>query len=92
MDLATRKLLYRGQSRDGLYPIPLALFGGTTRPQAHSVSLPVWHQRLGHANLENVKRVLRHNNLSFSNKHLPAICPDCCLGKMHKLSFPVSTF
>ncbi|CAN1127052.1 Retrovirus-related Pol polyprotein from transposon RE2, partial [Linum perenne] len=92
MDLVTRRQLFRGQSRDGLYPIPLAMFRDVSHPQVHFASLPVWHQRLGHAHLESVKQVLRRNSLPFSNKRLPAICPDCSLGKMHKLPFPVSTF
>ncbi|CAN1152237.1 Retrovirus-related Pol polyprotein from transposon RE2, partial [Linum perenne] len=92
MDLVTRQQLFRGQSKDGLYPVPLALFQEATRPKANLASLPVWHQRLGHAHLESVKTVLRHNNLAFSNKRLPAVCPDCCLGKMHKLPFPVSRY
>ncbi|CAN1184109.1 Retrovirus-related Pol polyprotein from transposon RE2, partial [Linum perenne] len=92
MDLTTRKVLFQGRSSDGLYPIPMAMLESLTRPQANSATLPTWHNRLGHANLETVKRVLRMNNLAFSNKHFPAICPDCCLGKMHKLPFPVSTY
>ncbi|CAN1817779.1 Retrovirus-related Pol polyprotein from transposon RE1, partial [Linum perenne] len=91
MDLSTRRQLFKGQSRDGLYPIPLALFEDV-QPQAHSVTLSTWHRRLGHANLDTVKHALRRSDLSFSNKRLPAICPDCCLGKMHKLPFPVSRF
>ncbi|CAN1131168.1 hypothetical protein LINPERHAP2_LOCUS6244, partial [Linum perenne] len=59
MDLVTHKQLFKGQSKDGLYPVPLALLQEATHPQANLASLPVWHQRLGHAHLESVKKVLR---------------------------------
>ncbi|CAN1157839.1 Retrovirus-related Pol polyprotein from transposon RE2 [Linum perenne] len=88
-DLKTRKVLIQGRSSDGLYPIPLAKLDGALRPQVYSATLPTWHHRLGHANLETVKRVLRQNNLAFSNKRFPAICPNCCSRKMHKLHFLV---
>ncbi|CAN1172865.1 hypothetical protein LINPERPRIM_LOCUS8911, partial [Linum perenne] len=71
MDLITRRQLFRGQSKDGLYPVPLAIFEDVARPQVHSVSLPTWHQRLGHANLDSVKHVLRRYNFPFSNKRFP---------------------
>ncbi|CAN1321881.1 hypothetical protein LINPERPRIM_LOCUS32185, partial [Linum perenne] len=61
MDLSTRRQLFKGQSRDGLYPIPLALFEDV-QPQAHSVTLSTWHRRLGHANLDTVKHALRRSD------------------------------
>ncbi|CAN1798348.1 Retrovirus-related Pol polyprotein from transposon RE1, partial [Linum perenne] len=90
MDLMTRRVLYRGRSKNGLYAIPMSLI----RPPivAHAASLPIWHQRLGHAHLENVKRVLRRYHISFPNKRIPSVCSGCCLGKMHKLPFPVSDY
>ncbi|CAN1185473.1 hypothetical protein LINPERHAP2_LOCUS37572 [Linum perenne] len=68
------------------------MFREVSQPQVHSTSLPVWRQRLSHANLESVKQVLYRQNLYFSNKCLPTICANCCLGKMHKLPFLVSNF
>ncbi|CAN1286918.1 Retrovirus-related Pol polyprotein from transposon RE2, partial [Linum perenne] len=91
MDLASRRILYQGQSKDGLYSIPLSLLH-RGQPRANSVSLSTWHRRMGHANMENVKRVLRTCEISFSNKHMPHLCEDCCVGKMHKQSFPLSNF
>ncbi|CAN1836113.1 Retrovirus-related Pol polyprotein from transposon RE2, partial [Linum perenne] len=90
MDLTTRRVLYRGRSKNGLYVVPMSLI----RPPivAHTASLPVWHQRLGHAHLENVKCVLRRYQISFPNKRIPSVCSGCCLGKMHKLPFHVSNY
>ncbi|CAN0843747.1 Retrovirus-related Pol polyprotein from transposon RE1 [Linum grandiflorum] len=63
-DFRTRRMLFQGQSKDGLYPIPLDLFPNSVASQAHSaISLPIWHQLMGHANLDNVKRILRRYDL-----------------------------
>ncbi|CAN1176611.1 hypothetical protein LINPERHAP2_LOCUS32625 [Linum perenne] len=79
----TRKVIYQGRSKNGLYVIPMFVIH--TYGVAYAASLPVWHQRLGHAHLENVKRVLRRYQISFPNKRFPSVCLGCCLGKMHKL-------
>ncbi|CAN1790010.1 hypothetical protein LINPERHAP1_LOCUS18682, partial [Linum perenne] len=71
-----------------LYPVPISLFQGSPSPQEHLVSLLVWHQRLGHAHLENVKKILRRYYLPCSSKRCPSVCSGCCLRKMHKLPFP----
>ncbi|CAN1182594.1 hypothetical protein LINPERHAP2_LOCUS36058 [Linum perenne] len=68
------------------------MFEDVTKLHVHSVFLPYLHQRLGHANLDGVNQVLRRYDLPFSNKRLSVICLDCCLGKMHKLPFPISSF
>ncbi|CAN1339954.1 Retrovirus-related Pol polyprotein from transposon TNT 1-94, partial [Linum perenne] len=91
MDLASRQILYHGQSKDGLYPIPLSLLH-RTQPRVNNISLSTWHRRMGHANMENVKRVLRKLSISYSNKQIPNFCQDCCVGKMHKQPFPLSTY
>ncbi|CAN1138937.1 hypothetical protein LINPERHAP2_LOCUS10966, partial [Linum perenne] len=42
MDLMTRRVLYRGRSKNGLYAVPMSLFRSPII--AHAASLPVWHQ------------------------------------------------
>ncbi|CAN1163242.1 Retrovirus-related Pol polyprotein from transposon RE2 [Linum perenne] len=84
-------MIYQGRSNNGLYTIPLSLLH-RTRPSVNSASLTTWHRRLGHANMESVKRTLRSSDIYFSNKRLPHICHDCCVGKMHKQPFPLSTY
>ncbi|CAN1122230.1 hypothetical protein LINPERHAP1_LOCUS6560 [Linum perenne] len=83
----TRKFIYQGRSKNGLYAILMSVIPPPV--VAHTASLLVWHQRLAHAHLENVKRVLRRYQIYFPNKRLPSVCSGCCLGKMHKLPFHV---
>ncbi|CAN1263351.1 Retrovirus-related Pol polyprotein from transposon TNT 1-94 [Linum perenne] len=93
MNLGSRQTIYKGRSKDGLYPIPLALFETRRgQPSVHNVTLSTWHRRMGHANLDSVKKLLRRYALPFSNKRLPHICHDCCVGKMHKLPFNSSFY
>ncbi|CAN1139111.1 Retrovirus-related Pol polyprotein from transposon RE2 [Linum perenne] len=90
-DLSSRRILYQGRSRDRLYSIPFSLLD-RRQPRANSVSLTTWHRRMGHANMDSVKRVLRDCSISFSNKRVTHLCSDCCAGKMHKQPFPLSNY
>lgn len=54
-------------------------------------SLAVWHHRLGHANFNSVKQILRKCNVSLPNKHDSLLCKSCNLGKAHRLHDPTST-
>src|SRR4051812_29006316 len=62
----------------------------TDVPSANSTSIEsnlpnVWHLRLGHPNLQNLKHVLQSCNIPFSNKDQSLFCTACCMGKAHCL-------
>jgi hypothetical protein len=99
-DLPMGKLLYRGPSKNGLYPL-----GGDhlplQSPSSHqssfsslqstkSVSSKVWHDRLGHPNSQVLQGFLPHVNTSSSNKTESLACTHCIQGKMTRLPFTKS--
>ncbi|CAN1314844.1 Retrovirus-related Pol polyprotein from transposon RE1 [Linum perenne] len=63
-DLESRRIVYQGQSKNGLYTIPLSLLH-RVQPKVNSATLTTWHRRLGHANMENVKRTLHNSDIIF---------------------------
>lgn len=50
-----------------------------------SLSLRVWHERLGHQNVKYVKKFLTENDIEYVNDDFT--CEACVLGKQHRLSF-----
>ncbi|CAN1188063.1 Retrovirus-related Pol polyprotein from transposon RE2 [Linum perenne] len=91
MDRESHKILFQGRSRDGLYHIPFSLLH-RVQPKVNLVTLSTWHRRLGHVNMECVKRALRTLDIQFSNKRMAHICHDCCVGKLHKQPFSLSHY
>ena len=89
------RLLYKGLSRNGVYPIQSStLFNFASNKiacNAHSVSShkwQLWHSRLGHPSnkvLTNLFSSLQCNS-SVASMH----CKHCLDGKMHQLPFLVS--
>ena len=103
MDLATRKVLYQGLSKDGVYPIPfpsqlsadsaiassLAFKSSVTTPVSNEAML--WHQRLCHPCSKLLHSALSSFNNSvkiFVHDDICSQCKSCISAKMHKLSFP----
>uniref|UniRef100_A0A2N9H7Q7 Integrase catalytic domain-containing protein n=1 Tax=Fagus sylvatica TaxID=28930 RepID=A0A2N9H7Q7_FAGSY len=94
-DLPTGRLLYKGLSRNGVYPIQSStLFNFASNKiacTAHSISShkwQLWHSRLGHPSnkvLTNLFPSLQCNS-SVASMH----CKHCLAGKMHQLPFPIS--
>ena len=90
-DMPTGKLLYRGPSKNGLYPID----GVSLPPPCHtsnfsskSVSSKVWHDRLGHPNSQVQQRIFSNSPVhnSSSNKTESA-CTHCIQEKMTHFPF-----
>ena len=50
----------------------------------------LWHKCLGHPSGKVVKSVLTHCNIKHINEQPSSLCQACCLGKLHKLPFPIS--
>lgn len=55
-----------------------------------STSLQLWHERMGHQNITQVKRFLTSINKPFVELQSFA-CDDCIIGKHHRSPFPRST-
>lgn len=88
-DRTTGKILFRGLSRNGLYPFPsfnrssstFAFLGAKT-------TASIWHQRLGHPSptiLQNLAPSLSLQGASSSQ-----FCESCQLAKSSKLPFSIS--
>jgi hypothetical protein len=96
-DMPKGKLLYRGPSKNGLYPL-----GGITLTQHHhtsnfssfqstkSVSSKVWHDRLGHPNSQVVHRIFPHGHKLSPSKTESIPRTHCIKGKMTHLPFQKS--
>lgn len=52
-------------------------------------SLRIWHERLGHQNLEYVRKFLKNNETDFVDEKFD--CDGCAFGKLHRLSFKLRT-
>ena len=59
------------------------------------ISLTTWHQRLGHADHRNIRRMADLKLVEGINLGngpiIPCVCDDCAKGKMHKSTFKLST-
>ena len=56
--------------------------------QAVRNSLFSWHKRMGHQNVDQVKKILRSKNNFFKNQKF--CYEDYIIGKMYRLPFPKS--
>jgi hypothetical protein len=96
-DLPTGRLLYKGLSRNGVYPIQSHLFKSTafnkTACAAHYVSSDkwlLWHSRLGHPSAKVLASIFPSLSPNSLSKSVTEHCHHCLAGKMHKLPFPMS--
>lgn len=82
----------------GLYPIHSRTLSSTPSsfPTVNTiVSSPsdcyfLWHNRLGHTNLDTLNSVLKSCNMSTLNRKKTEFCVACCLGKSHRLPSSLS--
>jgi hypothetical protein len=91
-DLKSRRLLFQGPSRGGLYPWPSQL-PHSSSPFAlvgERVSLDQWHSRLGHPAMRVVHCVLSSYQLPVKSNKSNVFCSSCHQGKLHKFHFSVS--
>ncbi|CAL9022395.1 unnamed protein product, partial [Prunus brigantina] len=89
------RILYKGLSSDGLYPVPLKskLFTSQGRAVAYlgkKVSSLLWHKRLGHPANEVLVHMLTKSHESCHVDHEPSVCQSCLEGKMSRLPFSLS--
>jgi hypothetical protein len=104
-DLPSRKVLYKGLSRNGLYPFHTHSHSSVSTPSvtvSSSVSAflssknkwQLWHQRLGHpSDCVLVSSLPSLSScMSVSNKHVQHHCKHYLIGKMHKSPFVHSQF
>ncbi|GAB2267282.1 hypothetical protein Dimus_038662 [Dionaea muscipula] len=94
------KVLYRGASTEGLYPIPSVpddLVGNrrvsSTAFVGKHVHHSLWHKRLGHPSNEVVSCMLQKAQIEVnkgSKEDESPICEACLSGKFTKLPFPSS--
>ena len=103
MDLPKGKVLYQGQSKDGVYPIPLSSQLSVTPIPSSSFAFQsfvnnavspqalLWHQRLGHPCSKLFQSALSsfNNIVKISvNDDVCSLCTYCISAKMHKFPFP----
>jgi histone deacetylase 1/2 len=89
-DQDTKKILLQGRCVGGLYPIPSSSW--TSQKQAFGVqSSSHWHRRLGHPSSAVVQKILRDNNIPFSESNKESVCDACQKAKSHQLPYPKSS-
>jgi transposase InsO family protein len=98
-DLPTGRLLYKGLSKDGVYPIHSSQFcrSASTKSACLASSSAqkwqLWHSRLGHPSAKVLHTIFPSlsscNPLDFNS--VKSHCKHCLAGKMHQLPFTVST-
>jgi transposase InsO family protein len=97
-DLPTGRLLYKGLSKDGVYPIHSSQFcrSASTKSACLASSSAqkwqLWHSRLGHPSAKVLHTIFPSlsscNPLDFNS--VKSHCKHYLAGKMHQLPFPVS--
>uniref|UniRef100_A0A2N9IXE5 Integrase catalytic domain-containing protein n=1 Tax=Fagus sylvatica TaxID=28930 RepID=A0A2N9IXE5_FAGSY len=97
-DLPTGRLLYKGLSKDGVYPIHSSQFCRSTLVNklaclaSSTLKWQLWHSRLGHPSAKVLHNILPSlsscTSLDFNS--VPTHYKHCIAGKMHQLPFPVS--
>ena len=56
-----------------------------------SPSWSPWHARLGHPSFQTIRHLVHQFQLPCSSSKLSSNkCPSCCLGKLHRLSLPLT--
>ena len=97
-DLPSRKILYKGLSKDGVYPIPsssslsssIAFNSTSTVSASHSLksdALLLWHYRLRHPSSRLLCYALKpffHSVTLFQIEDCCSSCEYCISAKMHK--------
>lgn len=53
-------------------------------------NISVWHNRLSHQNLTQIKDILTRNNISYADKSDDTMCENCLRGKQHRQHYPRS--
>jgi hypothetical protein len=95
-DLPTGKLLYKGLSSNGVYPIQSHLFHSTankTACVAHFISSDkwhLWHSRLGHPSSNVLHNIFPSFSTGSNSNTVTEHCQHCLAGKMHQLPFSTS--
>uniref|UniRef100_A0A2N9EEY0 Integrase catalytic domain-containing protein n=1 Tax=Fagus sylvatica TaxID=28930 RepID=A0A2N9EEY0_FAGSY len=95
-DLPSGRLLYKGLSSNGVYPIQSHLFHSTANKiacVAHSISSDkwhLWHSRLGHPSFNVLHNIFPSFSTGSSSNTVIEHCQHCLAGKMHQLPFPTS--
>lgn len=51
-------------------------------------SIKVWHDRLGHQNIQYVRDILNRNNIDYVDDWNDYVCAGCVYGKQHRISHP----
>ena len=85
------KVIYQGQSTDGLYPIPVQIKLDPTFSKraflGQKINSHLWHQRFGHPANDVTSIMLSQANISCSVDSSSMICESCLKGKMTRLPF-----
>lgn len=90
--------LFRGQSKNGVYPFPICRFPSKPNKVVSAayvgerVYATIWHYRLGHP----ASIILHHLASAFQlhvagNSKLSSVCTQCQMSKSKKLPFLVSS-
>jgi hypothetical protein len=94
-DQATRRILLRGRSHHGLYPMPCPVsFSSLPSHGALSsvtASADLWHYRLGHPSSSVIESVIRSNKLACAPSRSSSVCDPYLRAKVHQLPFHNST-
>jgi hypothetical protein len=95
-DIPTGRLLYKGLSKNGVYPIHSQLFSSAfnntacTAQSFSSEKWQLWHSRLGHPSAKILTSLFPTLHSNFLSKDVIEHCHHCLAGKMHQLPFPIS--
>ena len=93
-DLATRRLLLQGPSKQGLYPFPPLSTKRFSSPRAllgERTSFTNWHSRLGHPAFRIVSQIISKFGLPINTTKVEPACSACLSAKSKQLPFSQSS-
>ncbi|XP_019085488.1 PREDICTED: uncharacterized protein LOC104715244 [Camelina sativa] len=92
IDLQTQKVVTKGPRRKSLYMLENKEFVALFSNRQCDASDMIWHQRLGHANLQVLQHLKNSKAISSNKSSTSLVCGPCQMGKSCQLPFFSSDF
>ncbi|CAN7140793.1 unnamed protein product, partial [Brassica rapa subsp. narinosa] len=91
-DKVTKQVITRGSRHKDLYLLKNTRFQALYSHRQQATSEGIWHQRLGHPNMEVLQMLSRNKAIVFTKTSFQTLCDACQVGKSCQLPFLSSEF
>lgn len=91
-DKVTKQVLTQGRRHKDLYVLKDVQFQALYSNRQQATSEGIWHQRLGHPNMDILQHLARNKAIVFNKTSPSPVCDACQVGKSCQLPFSSSGF